>query len=137
MCIVKKPKKEESYYKCIREESRSQEGDLEKRETVVPSKLQGRLRSISDQKSPRFSIVNKFLFQIRMKYSQNIFISQKYICVTSKERAKRDLSKIFEFMRRHSLAIVCNATNMCPDTKCSSRTCLFLASSQLPHTELW
>lgn len=94
MCIVKEPKKKESNYKCTRrEESRSQEGNLEKRATVVALRRQGRLRSISDQKSPRFSRVNKFLFQIGTKYSQNIFISRKYICIASKERAKESCPK--------------------------------------------
>lgn len=94
MGIVKEPKKKESNYKCTRrEESRSQEGNLEKRATVVALRRQGRLRSISDQKSPRFSRVNKFLFQIGTKYSQNIFISRKYICIASKERAKESCPK--------------------------------------------
>lgn len=94
MCTVKRAKKERELLQRVRrEESRSQEGSLEKRARIAPWKLQRRLRSVSDQKSPRFSRVNKLLFQIRTKYSQGIFISRKYICITTKERARETCPK--------------------------------------------
>lgn len=94
MCTVKRAKKERELLQRARgEESQSQEGSLEKRARIAPWKLPRRLRSVSDQKSPRFSRVNKLLFQIRTKYSQGIFISRKYICITTKERARETCPK--------------------------------------------
>lgn len=76
MCtIMKKTKELLKVYERHQDPRKSGNLEKKKKKTVVPLKLQGRLCGISDQKSPCFSIVNKLLFQIRMKYSQ------KHICL--------------------------------------------------------